>query len=90
MTTPIERTRALLWAGSLLIELAQDASLPSSIRRRAVAVARHFPTVEDLAGMSTFRHSSGLTLGLAPPSEVPISGKEFRLHDSTRLEWPAD
>ena len=90
MTTPVERTRALLWAGSLLIEIAQDATLPASIRRRAVAVARHFPAVEDLASMSTFRHSSGLALGLAPPSEVPTSGREFRLHDFTRLEWPAN
>lgn len=29
MTMPDERTRALLWAGGFLIELARDNSLPS-------------------------------------------------------------
>ncbi|WP_447584943.1 BPSL0761 family protein [Pseudoxanthomonas mexicana] len=38
MTMPDERTRALLWAGGFLIELARDDSLPLSIRRRALVI----------------------------------------------------
>ncbi len=53
---PDERTRALLWAGGFLIELARDDSLPLDIRRRAVVIARHFPTIEDVSTMALFRH----------------------------------
>ena len=48
MTIPHERTRAMLWAGGFLIELARDTSLPIAVRRRAVVIARHFPTIEDV------------------------------------------
>src|SRR3546814_4632340 len=68
MTMPYERSRALLQAGGFLIELARDASLPLEIRQRAVAIARHFPTVEDIAAMALFRHSSGLGMGLEAPN----------------------
>ena len=91
MTMPDERTRALLWAGSFLIELARDSSLPLSVRQRAVVIARHFPTIEDIASMAVFRHSSGLGLGLVPPSEIPSWSENCRsgpLRHSTRLEWP--
>ena len=64
MTIPHERTRAMLWAGGFLIELARDTSLPIAVRRRAVVIARHFPTIEDVSTMALFRHSSGLGLGL--------------------------
>lgn len=91
MTMPDERTRALLWAGSFLIELAQNDSLPLDVRRRAVVIARHFPTIEDVATMALFRHPSGLGMGLTPPSEVPSWTKDSPhgpLRYSTRLEWP--
>lgn len=39
MTLPVERTRAILWAGSFLIQLARDDNLPVDVRRRAVANA---------------------------------------------------
>jgi hypothetical protein len=66
MTMPHERTRALLWAGGFLIELARDESLPIAVRQRAVAIARHFPTIEDVSHMA--RHPSGLGVGLDMPS----------------------
>lgn len=47
MTTLVERTRALVWAGGFLMELARDRSLPLEIRRKAVDIARHFLTVEE-------------------------------------------
>lgn len=90
MTMPDERTRAMLWAGSYLIELARDKSLPLSVRRQAVVIARHYPTVEDISMMARFRHPSGVGVGLALPQEV-----EWRdqcpagpLTYSTRLAWP--
>ena len=92
MTMPDERTRALLWAGSFLIELARDKSLPVDVRRRAVVIARHFPAIEDVAAVALFRHSAGLGLGLAAPSET-AGWQDSRfgpLRHSTRLEWPED
>lgn len=91
MTMPDERTRALLWAGGFLIELARNESLPLAIRQRSVTIARHFPTIEDVSSMALFRHSSGLGLGLAAPNEVPLRAGDCQfgpLRHSTRLEWP--
>lgn len=93
MTMPDERTRALLWAGGFLIELARDERLPLEVRRRAVAIARHFPTVSDVSSMAKFRHSSGLGVGLCDPSEIHRDPRDFPfgpLIYSTRLEWPED
>lgn len=92
MTIPAERTRALLWAGGFLIELARDKRLPVDVRRSAVAIARHFPTIEDVAFMAKFRHEpSGLGVGLAPPEETPSWAEDCRfgpLCYSTRLTMP--
>lgn len=91
MTTPEERTRALVWAGGFLIELARDESLPLAVRRRAVAIARHFPTVEQVSAMAQFRHPTGLGMGLDVPKEEPSVSGESRfepLRYSTRLAWP--
>lgn len=93
MTMPEERTRALLWAGGFLIQLAKDESLPLKIRRRAVIIARHFPTIEAISMMSVFRHSTGLGIGLASPLETPewaVGCKFGPLRSSTQLEWPED
>lgn len=46
MTMPHKRSRAIVWAGGFLIELAKDESLPLTIRQTAVQIARHFPTIE--------------------------------------------
>lgn len=63
MTTPDERTRALVWAGGFLIELARDRSLSLDVRRRAVVIARHFPTIK-----------RGIRHGPIPPSHGPRHG----------------
>lgn len=91
MTTPSERTRSLLWAGSFLIELAQDETLPTRVRRSAVVIARHFPTIEQVAHMSLFQHPFGLHMGLAPPGEVEWEEgwPQGPLRYSTRLERPS-
>lgn len=93
MTMPDERSRALLWAGGFLIELARDEKLPLDVRRRAVVIARHFPTIEDVSSMALFRHSSGLGLGLAKPGETDGWAEDCRfgpLRHSTRLAWPEE
>ncbi len=68
MTMPRERTRALLWAGGFLVELAGYESLPLALRQRAVEIARHFPTIESVSHMA--RHPSGLGVGLEMPSDT--------------------
>jgi hypothetical protein len=91
MTMPYERTRALLWAGGFLIEIARDDGLPLTIRRSAVVIARHFPTIEDISRMALFRHSSGFGIGLASPAEVDLRdgvGRFGPLRYSTRFDWP--
>jgi hypothetical protein len=93
MTTPAERTRALLWAGGFLIELARDKRLPVDVRRKAVIIARHFPTVGDVASMAMFRHPSGLGVGLVPPQEARPWMEDCKfgpLKYSTRLEFPKE
>lgn len=93
MTMPEERTRALVWAGGFLIELARDRSLPLAVRRRAVGIARHFPTIEQVLAMALIRHPTGLGIGLAEPNEDPSWAEQCQfgpLRYSTRLAWPED
>lgn len=94
MTMPDERTRALIWAGGFLIELARDKTLPLSIRQRAVVIARHFPSIEDVSFMAFDQHPMGLGgVGLSDPYEDPSCAKDGRfgpLRHSTRLAWPTE
>lgn len=92
MTMPDERTRAMLCAGSFLIELARDKRLPLSVRRQAVFIARHFPTIEDIASMATPQHVALFGPQLAHPSEVAWreDGRPGPLTYSTRLAWPEE
>ena len=93
MTMPDERTRALVRAGGFLIELAQDENLPLAVRRQAVVIARHFPTIEQLSAMAMFRHASRLGIGLVDPNENLAWVKECQfgpLRYSTQLGWPED
>ncbi|MBM7127983.1 BPSL0761 family protein [Dyella mobilis] len=92
MTLPDERTRALLHAGSFLIEIARNGDLPIAIRRRAIGIARHFPTLEDVSLMAMIRHPSGLGMGLTPPREAGWENNcpSGPLLHSTRLEWPEE
>lgn len=93
MTMPHERTRALLWAGGFLIELARDKRLPVEIRRSAVVIARHFPTIEDVSSMSQLRYPIWNHAALASPEEVDgekQSGRFGPLRYSTRFAWPEE
>ncbi|WP_449302577.1 BPSL0761 family protein [Pseudoxanthomonas mexicana] len=75
------------------MELARDERLPLDVRRSAVVIARHFPTIEDVSHLAIFRHSSGLRLGLAAASDTPswtIACRFGPLRYSTRLAWPEE
>ncbi|WP_374601999.1 BPSL0761 family protein [Arenimonas sp.] len=91
MSTPEERLRALVWAGGLLVELAKDDSLPRSLRRRAVVIARHFPTIEELAGAARANKVFGGGLNLESPDKIPEWSESLTsgpLQNSTRLAIP--
>ena len=93
MTMPDERTRALLWAGSFLVDVARDKTLPMPLRRKAVMIARHFPTVEDVTWLAESIRDSVLSIQLASPAQaLPEQGDwDFApLRHSTRLSWPQD
>ena len=92
MTMPDERSRALVWAGGFMIELARDSNLPLAIRRRAVMIATHFPTVEQLEYLAMLQSS-----GSEPWLELPIGHRQWvgdlrfgPLRYSTKLKWPED
>lgn len=90
MTMPDERSRALVWAGGFLVEIARDKRLPLDVRQSAVTIARHFPTIEQISHMALFGHSSGLGIGLEDPSEYPAWAKDCKfgpLRYFTRLAW---
>ena len=91
MTIPKERTESLLQAGGFLIELARDKTLPLPVRQRAAAIARHFPTMEDLNHMA----APAGPLDLSPPISAPDPeldpanyGEFGPLRYSTRVAWP--
>lgn len=90
MTMPSERTRALIWAGGFLIDVARDRTLPISLRRRAVMIARHFPTVEDVSAMASSMQSHWLGSMLSEPDEESVNGggDHGPLKHSTRFGWP--
>lgn len=92
MTTPHERARALTWAGGFLIEVARDETLPVTVRQRAVAIARHFPTVSEVL-LAAASSESGVSFGLelARPKDGDDWGANCphgTLSYSTKLDWP--
>jgi hypothetical protein len=51
MTTPDERTRAVLKTRQLLIDLANSArtsDVPENVRRRAETLLRYYPEIADM------------------------------------------
>ncbi len=93
MTSPVERTRALLWAGGFLIEVAWDKTLPLALRREAVVIARHYPTIEQVAGMARDLRPFFCGSGLASPDAMDPDldmGRHGPLTWHTRLGWPEE
>lgn len=58
MSTVDEQTRAVVWAGGFLVQVAKDESLPLALRQRAVIIARHFPTVSEALLGGRFNRAS--------------------------------
>src|SRR5690606_25278772 len=93
MTTPYERSRALIWAGGLLIELARDERLPLDVRQKAARTARHFPTIEQVGHLAATLASSSSPFGLhledpGTHAEWAEGCKYGPLTWDTRLRWP--
>ena len=93
MTTPHERSRALVWAGAFFIEIARDERLPVDVRQQAVRIARHFPTIEQIGHLAATVNSSTspFRIGLENPSANPEwagDSKHGSLTSHTRLGWP--
>lgn len=94
MSTLEEQTRALVWAGGLLVEIAKDESLPIRLRKKAVQVARHFPTVgEVLLQAKLARHATPSLFSMPAPSrEEELSWirdcAAGALTSETSLDWP--
>jgi len=91
MTMPDEQTRALIWGGGFLIELARDESLPLAIRQRAVMIARHFPTIEQVSSTEVVRQSTAIGDTPNSPSGLQAWAEDCTfgpLRYSTQLEWP--
>lgn len=94
MTTAHERSRALVWAGGFLIELARDERLPVDVRQKAVSLARHFPTVEQVGHLAASVACSTSRFGLDledPQAHLEWVGEcEYGpLTFDTRLGWPS-
>lgn len=54
MTTPTERTRALVWAGDFLEELrnAEPGTVPDALREQANRILRHYPATMEIEQMA--------------------------------------
>lgn len=93
MTMPDERSRAVLWAGGLLVQLNGDRRVPMDIRQAATRIARHFPTVSDVAGASRLKFLGEYGSLFADPRdcarwEESCHGRPLSTH--TRLPWPTE
>lgn len=93
MTKPDERSRALVWAGGFLVELARDQRLPLDVREQAVRIARHFPTIEQVGHLAGAIAASDTPFGLdlARPEDHPEWAAQCwhgPLTNHSRLAWP--
>lgn len=93
MTIPLERSRAVLWAGSLLIALNGDRRVPMPYRQMATVIARHFPTVEDVAQAATLsllRDAGGMFEHPRDCGNWQDTCPGSSLTHHTRLNWPSE
>lgn len=74
MTTPFERTRALVQAGDLLEELRKmpEGTIPESLRQYADGVLRHYPSSMEIRDMSRqSMNPSPFDAAMLDPEGVP-------------------
>jgi len=75
------------------IEIARDKSLPMALRRQAISIARHFPTIEQVGAMSMATFHLGMGPRLVDPEAHPEWVKRC-LHGPltyhTEFGWPGE
>jgi hypothetical protein len=73
MTTPHERTRALVLAGEFLegLLLADSADVSSSLREQAHRILRHYPSNMEIGWLADANQHSESTMRLLDPEAVP-------------------
>jgi hypothetical protein len=99
MTMPDERTRALLLAGELLIQLASSVrtpDVPDAIRKQAQHILRHYPSRSDIgylaedAERGAFIAGPMLDAAAVPPSNGIQNSESDENQRKTPLERLAD
>lgn len=73
MTTPQERTKALVWAGEFLRELASPKAvdyIPASVKQRAEGILRHYPSMADIALIAEDNERHGFVLKMLDPEAL--------------------
>jgi hypothetical protein len=48
MTIPMERTRALRWAGEFLRDMASSPEVSDALRQEAKRILRHYPSAQEI------------------------------------------
>lgn len=73
MTTPYERTRALVYAGNFLENLliADPSEISPALRERARRILRHYPSNMEIGWMADASQDAHWTMQLLDPEGVP-------------------
>lgn len=76
MTTPYERTRAVIQARAFLIEIGQDLSISEAIRKEACRLLRHYPSQEEVLLAGKLEESANERTLLLPVFSSAIDEKK--------------
>jgi hypothetical protein len=79
MTMPHERTRSLIEAEKVLLELRRDPHLSNNIKEKIDGVLRHYPTEEEIINAGKFEflaRQESNTLNLVSPFLSPSTTYE--------------
>jgi hypothetical protein len=74
MTTPFERTRALVYAGEFLesLLLAESGDISAVLRNEAHRILRHYPSNMEIGWMADASQHTGATMQQLDPEAVPL------------------
>ena len=77
MTMPSERTRALLWAYELLVELRSADNLTEPQKQQVRTVLRHYPTPPEIKSQARLElaRKGGDPKALVFDSNQPVGGE---------------
>lgn len=73
MTTPFERTRALVYAGEFLeaLRAAEPGEISPALREQAHRILRHYPSNMEIGWMADSNEHTESTMRLLDPEGVP-------------------